>query len=220
MAGLYKMHTFAYQTVGFMAKNTKDHILESSLLLFLKKSFKAVTVKDIVEKTQVSKGAFYHYFESKQQLFEEVVKHFYIDVFVLELENYNQNSLKDFYIDMIEGTKEAFNKLVSIGEEQKTFDFNHFQLIFEASNLLPEFNKQMEKYSKKEQKYWVNVIKTAQKKEEIRKDINAELVAQTFTYIGDGLGMNNIFSKKMEEKTRVFDENRALYDEYYKVLKI
>ncbi|MDR2424627.1 MAG: TetR/AcrR family transcriptional regulator, partial [Prevotellaceae bacterium] len=54
-------------------KDTKQHILETACLLFLKKSYKEVTLKEIIRETGLSNGAFYHHFESKEQLFKEVI---------------------------------------------------------------------------------------------------------------------------------------------------
>ncbi|MGD8401904.1 MAG: TetR/AcrR family transcriptional regulator, partial [Bacillota bacterium] len=56
--------------------DSKKHIIDVSFGLFLQKSFKEVTMQEIVAKTGMSKGAFYHYFESKEQLFLEVINHF------------------------------------------------------------------------------------------------------------------------------------------------
>ncbi|MDR3129397.1 MAG: TetR/AcrR family transcriptional regulator [Tannerellaceae bacterium] len=51
-------------------KEVKEHILKTALTLFLQKSFKEVIMNDIVEKTGMSKGAFYHYYSSKEKVFE------------------------------------------------------------------------------------------------------------------------------------------------------
>ena len=56
-----------------MVNTTKEHILNVCTHLFLQKGFKEVTMKEIVEKTGMSKGAIYHYFNSKEQLFLEVI---------------------------------------------------------------------------------------------------------------------------------------------------
>ena len=53
---------------------SKEHILITAFSLFLQKSFKEVTMKEIVKETGLSKGAFYHYFESKEQLFLELLQ--------------------------------------------------------------------------------------------------------------------------------------------------
>ena len=54
-------------------KDTKEHILMIAGQLFLQKSFKEVTMQEIVKETGLSKGAFYHYFTGKDELFLEVL---------------------------------------------------------------------------------------------------------------------------------------------------
>lgn len=46
----------------------REKILESSLQLFSEQGFHGVSVKDIVEYSQTSKGGFYHHFKSKDEL--------------------------------------------------------------------------------------------------------------------------------------------------------
>ena len=51
------------------SEETKAKILESSVKLFSSKGFNAASVDDICSEAGISKGAFYHHFESKQALF-------------------------------------------------------------------------------------------------------------------------------------------------------
>ncbi|MET3682252.1 AcrR family transcriptional regulator [Alkalibacillus flavidus] len=46
----------------------KEKIIQSSLVLFSEKGFHGVSVKDIVEYCETSKGGFYHHFKSKDEL--------------------------------------------------------------------------------------------------------------------------------------------------------
>lgn len=59
---------------------TKKKILDESLKLFSEKGFDNVTIDEIVQKTNTSKGAFYGHFESKDQIFiekyKEIDKHY------------------------------------------------------------------------------------------------------------------------------------------------
>ena len=59
---------------------SRNHILQTALKLFLEKSYKAVTFQELMEKTGFSKGAFFHYFKNKQEIFEAVID-MYIDQF-------------------------------------------------------------------------------------------------------------------------------------------
>ena len=49
--------------------NTKVHILEAALHVFVKSGYEKTTMDDIVTKSGHSKGAIYHYYSSKKDLF-------------------------------------------------------------------------------------------------------------------------------------------------------
>ena len=59
-------------------KNTKDQILLTALSLFLKHGYSDVSVNKISSKAGVSKGGFYHYFKSKQELLEIIMDRFFV----------------------------------------------------------------------------------------------------------------------------------------------
>ena len=52
----------------------KKYIIETSRRIFMEKGYKEVTMKDIVEACQISRGGLYLYFSSTKELFEEVLK--------------------------------------------------------------------------------------------------------------------------------------------------
>lgn len=56
------------------ALKTKNKIYKISLNLIKKYGFDNVTIDDISKKAGVSVGAFYHYFESKSDIFNEIYK--------------------------------------------------------------------------------------------------------------------------------------------------
>lgn len=51
------------------SEETRTRILESAIKLFSTRGFNNASVDDICEEAKISKGAFYHHFESKQALF-------------------------------------------------------------------------------------------------------------------------------------------------------
>jgi AcrR family transcriptional regulator len=50
---------------------TRTRIIEAAMELFAQKGFEVTSVADICEAAGVSKGAFYHHFPSKQEIFRE-----------------------------------------------------------------------------------------------------------------------------------------------------
>lgn len=55
---------------------TKDRLLDAAQRLMLAKGFAATTVDDICEAAQLTKGSFFHYFESKDALGKELLARF------------------------------------------------------------------------------------------------------------------------------------------------
>ena len=52
----------------------KQYIIEKAREVFVEKGFKEVTMKDIVEACDISRGGLYLYFQNTKELFEDVLK--------------------------------------------------------------------------------------------------------------------------------------------------
>ncbi len=60
--------------MGEKSVQKKKFILETARKVFMEKGFKKVTMKDIVEACNISRGGLYLYFENTSQIFLEVMK--------------------------------------------------------------------------------------------------------------------------------------------------
>ncbi len=60
--------------MGEKSIQRKKYILETARKVFVEKGFKKVTMKDIVEACDISRGGLYLYFESTSQIFQEVMR--------------------------------------------------------------------------------------------------------------------------------------------------
>ena len=52
------------------AAERRAEIIDCAIALFFEKGYEATTIADILERTKLSKGAFYHHFESKEELLD------------------------------------------------------------------------------------------------------------------------------------------------------
>lgn len=73
---------------------TKEQLLQAAKELMLARGFTAVTVDEICEKTGVTKGGFFHYFESKEDLGKAVLE-YYWQLQVKMLKEMPFHSIKD-----------------------------------------------------------------------------------------------------------------------------
>ncbi|MDZ7633547.1 MAG: TetR/AcrR family transcriptional regulator [Bacteroidales bacterium] len=140
--------------------NTKEHILKTSLLLFLQKSYKDVTMKDIVEKTGLSKGAFYHYFTSKEELFKEITDYF-LSIGKIDYSLFSKDSLNEFYHQYAASLGQSFKKMMEFVNDNSNENnaFNFFFIMFEAASRLPDLLKIELELHKKDVAAWGKIIK-------------------------------------------------------------
>lgn len=193
--------------------NTKEHIIKTSLYLFLQKSYRDVTMKEIVKKTGLSKGAFYHYFTSKEELFREIV-HLFFSMGVIDYSKFNQKSLKAFYSDYLTYIDLSFKEIYRLfdsSEEEKT-SFNFFFIMFEAISKLPEFLEMELEQFKRSLSAWKKVIKKSKENKEISSSSSDTHIAKLFLYCTDGVFiryMNN--ERKMTYKALLAESFNTIY---------
>jgi AcrR family transcriptional regulator len=164
--------------------DSKKQILLTATKLFLKNPYKEVSLRDIVNEVGLTKGAFYHYYTSKEQLFEEAVKYFYNHILISNYSNFPKTSLKEFY--------ESY--LVEIQEPNEFDDMendtNLFIFLSEASKKMPNFKEIHTAQRKKELWAWAEIIETAKYNKEIKTHISNEDLAMLFLNISDGALLN------------------------------
>src|SRR5437868_2882976 len=65
----------AHATSGAVPE-TKRKLLDAAMQLMLRQGFTATTVDQICDEADLTKGSFFHYFESKEEIGEAVLDHF------------------------------------------------------------------------------------------------------------------------------------------------
>jgi TetR/AcrR family transcriptional repressor of nem operon len=198
---------------------SKEHILRTSLKLFLQKSFKEVTMKEIVNQAGLSKGAFYHYFSSKEQVFAEVIQYFFMDMMMTDYTKIPQRSLKEFYqglLDRLEKNRSASEKLFT-EQQENGFSTNYYYLIFDAMRMLPDFKKSNREELKRERTAWTALIGSARENKEIQTHLTDEQVASLFIYLGDGVNINRIMEERPQQRNK---ELVQAWDNLYSMLKV
>lgn len=196
--------------------DTREIILKTSLKLFLQKSYKDVTMQEILKGTGLSRGTFYYYFTSKEKVFEEVILYFKSKYLAQDYEKFPQDTLKGFYsayLKDVQNKNKTSKEMVPGADDQ--FNFNHYYLVFDALKIVPDFKKQLVEQSRHELQAWKKIIAIARSKKEIKSAMSDEQIAQIFIYMGDGLGMQLITHGELSKIGKL----KALYDGFYESLR-
>jgi TetR/AcrR family transcriptional regulator, transcriptional repressor for nem operon len=198
-------------------KDTRDHILKVALGLFLQDSFKGVTLSQLVKKTGLSKGAFYHYFESKEQLLHEILTSFLIDANLGFYSKFSKDSLHQFLQDYM-ADAELRRRTFGLEDSEKALSkkTNHYILIFEGIKLFPEFRKRVNDGLKTELEAWKNIVGIARKKGEIKSSMSDEEIAKMFIFSGDGSVLRLFLGNRHES---IQEDILGFWEGFYNQLK-
>ena len=197
LQGFFQRKLYIYKPNSRFMNNTKEHILQTSLLLFMQKSYRDVTMKEIVEKTGMSKGAFYHYFKSKEELFKEIT-YLFFSMGAVDYSVFDQQSLDRFYHQYLEHIGASFKKIsqMTASADNKQASLNFFLILFEAISRFPEFLEiELEQY-KQEVKNWETVIHNARINGEIHSESTDREIADLFLYCTDGVFIRFVNQEK------------------------
>ena len=118
-------------------EKTRGHIVDVSYMLFAKNGFNRVTMKDICETANLSRGGLYSHFSSTRELFEAI------------LQKINQKDEMNFYEEMKQGisaTQILNNALVLMEEEMNHPEDSLSLAMYEYAgstekDLMEHFNK-------------------------------------------------------------------------------
>ena len=116
---------------------TRERLVEAAFQSFMQSGYDATGLSQILGDAGLSKGAFYHYFSSKEDIFREVVTAYFLEPLeTLDPEMIANRSLKDsraqldrFYADLPERVAAGTGCDMT----------RYYALFFESLSRLPEF---------------------------------------------------------------------------------
>ena len=105
--------------INTVKDKSKNQILEAALHVFVKKGYAETRMDDIVESSGLSKGAIYHHYSSKKDLFLSLIDYWEVNSFPNFLDNdYSKLSASDKLRNVITETVNTYKnkKFVFLAE--------------------------------------------------------------------------------------------------------
>ncbi len=148
--------------------NVKGKITAQSISLFEKKGFTETSIQDVVDSLGVTKGTFYYYFSSKEELLMDI--HLgYIDGLLYNQEHILNDTSKSFKEKLSANVYMLITNITTQGAAAKIF-------FREMNNLSTEHLKLIEQ---KRDQFRLNIeglIRAGMEKGEFRPDLNAPII--------------------------------------------
>ena len=193
-------------------ENTKEFIIDEAYKLFLDHSYEAVSISDISKAIGFTKGALYHHFKNKEELFKCVVdKYLYIPDAIVDVEKV---SLSEYIQIVITEAEKIIKKL--FGFTLVFTPINYMSMFADAFRHYPGYAELKGDFITNEIEKTKRVLENAIKSGEIRADINTSLIATNFFSINMGLAGNLVRNNSIDESISLLKEQNL---EFYKLLK-
>lgn len=204
------MHT--NRSVCKKMDNTKEFIIDEAFKLFLDHSYEAVSISDISQAIGFTKGALYHHFKNKEELFKSVVDKYLImpevDVEV------NSISLVEFLEESLRCSEKFIRGLFT--STQVFSPISYLAFFSDAFRHYPGHAEQTSNFFDKEIEKTRIVVENAIASGEIRGDINPSVIAINFFSLDLGLAGNLVRNQSIDKAASLLKEQIF---EFYKLLK-
>jgi len=173
-----------------MGRSSRKEILyQKAFTLFLQHQYDGVSLSDIEKATNMTRGAIFYYHDSKLDLFNAVVKYYFIDRQKIQSEIPHEGiSLKDFierYVEAIGRQMEILK--MSIGDMSVTTASKAYIILgLKLREYSEELNNEYTSIRNQIIANWVAALQTAVKKGEIKPQKDILTLASLFvcTYLG------------------------------------
>ena len=173
-----------------MAKQGKERIITAAFQLFLESGYKGVGLKDIIEKTGLSKGTIYHHFDSKDAIYLAALEEYFFKILPNDISGDEHLSIKErlrfrfvFFLDIID-----FVEQQGKGISFPIRNYFIFQLESERDEqILENMQMTMDKYRAD----MTQIIQTAMDKKEITSALPASIITQQVMSMMEGLAIHH-----------------------------
>jgi AcrR family transcriptional regulator len=193
-------------------ENTKDFIIREAFRLFLHRGYQAVSINDISIAVGLTKGALYHHFKNKEELFRSIVDRYLllpeVDVEVETL------SLSEYIQITFEKTEKFFKTLFDVS--QVFSSINHLAFFADALRYYPGYAEAKDLHIASEIEKTRVVLQHAIRTGEIRDDINLDVITNNFFAINLCLAGNMVRQNTLEKGIAMLKDQTK---EFYKLLK-
>lgn len=158
-------------------ERTRESILNAAYALFAKKGFKQVTMKDVCEVTNMSRGGLYSHFSSTSQLFEAL------------LERITEKDALDFQEQMKRGASAIaiLEEALKLMEEEMKHPEDSLSIaMYEYAETVD--SEVMERLNKASKKKWKQLIRYGIERGEFQ-DVDASEIVNVILYSYQGVRM-------------------------------
>lgn len=197
--------------------DTKEKITRTALSLFLERGYEKTSLNDIAREVGITKPAIYHHFKNKAQLFHQVLTLFFEEMGKWSSSRFGScKNLRDLLKAFFQSLR-SFNEVAGIllGQKKHKAPYSFLELFLAASKRDPSIQKRIENGFLLTRKFLEKKLREAQKKGEIRSDLDCEALAFEIHALIEGTGLISYLDKSIN----IENMGEMMFDHIWKMLR-
>lgn len=200
-----------------MIIDTKEKILNIAFKIFVNKGYQGTSLNGIAKQAGLTKGGIYHYFESKEALYYQVLDKFFDSKCIPDW-------LKDIDCNIKDIIKKGFESIMKekmriqelVGSESDDAILHFYTFLYEATRKYPIFQRKIDKYDEEKRRILAAVFQSAGEQGEIRGDLDPEMMAFELDALVQQLQYLSFVNPGVKDDKERFNK---LFDNYWLRLK-
>ena len=182
---------------------TKSNILRKALELFLQHGYEKTSLNQIAHEVGITKPAIYHHFKNKDELFHDVLTFFFEEMGKWSSRQFKDCKNLEELLRAFMKSLRSFREVTSIllGKEKEDVSYSFLELLLAASKKDPSIQKRIERGFFISRQRLAEELSKAQKKGEIRNDIDCGLYAFQIHALIEGTGLISYLDKSVDIET-------------------
>ena len=163
--------------------NTKDLLLHQAVVLFTKNGYGNTSIQDITSVCAITKGAFYHHFKSKDEIFTQAMQ-----VILEEIKNWTEgkNAASKTLKELIQNSFD-YSDYFSYSKYYDNVSNDAYLVLIDSIKRFPEFKTGIADYLFGNCQVIEEKCKEAQQKGEVKNDIDPHIFALHIAVLMEGL---------------------------------
>ena len=178
----------------------EEKILKISFRMFLEKGFAGVSLNEVIKEVGLTKGGFYYYFKSKEELLLKVIDHFlfsFLDkrlTILKETPGSAEEKIKRFFHGILN-----FEKILREGLNGVSVDFRSFYLLLmEGVKRFKPLNRQHKIFHENMRETIRDILEEGKRQGDVSGDIDSLEMAYHIVACGEGLLLQWVANPHMD----------------------
>ncbi|MCG2461796.1 TetR/AcrR family transcriptional regulator [Flavobacteriaceae bacterium F89] len=169
----------------------KELILRHAYSLFLQNGYNSVSIKDIMEISNLSKGAIYHHFRSKEDIFLETLEQYFFSALDIDPDIFKGHSFREQVKVAYMFAVDLFVKVETLEEKGVAYPIQKFYKLQLECESFPAIREKFKESSIAYRKQIQNLVEQGMASKEVQTGLDSESISYQIVGMIEGVAIHN-----------------------------